>query len=268
MVPRRALPASAAPPGFSSMAQDLAAGRRTEIEETFGDLVRRAAALGADVPRAEFVYRLIVGPRAQPERSSGHPATGCRRVARRRPRAEQQQRAGRMKIVEVKTVRVEEYAEFIAVLLRTDSGLTASGRRASARVGRGLCPRVRCPRLLGQDPLTIEKHAKDLPSFYVTHGGTGVSTRAHSAVDIALWDLFGKVCEQPLYQLLGGKVRDSAPIYNTCGGYHYGKAEARHRGTSRPVARGQRPTPSPVRPATGALPGPGGCSCTTPTSWL
>jgi L-alanine-DL-glutamate epimerase-like enolase superfamily enzyme len=43
----------------------------------------------------------------------------------------------------------------------------------------------------------------------VTHGGTGVSTRAHSAVDIALWDLFGKVCDQPLYQLLGGKVLDN-----------------------------------------------------------
>ena len=76
-----------------------------------------------------------------------------------------------------------------------------------------------------QDPLTIERHAKDLPSFYVTHGGTGVSTRAHSAVDIALWDIFGKVCEQPLYQLLGGKVRELAPTSTTpCGGYHYGKA--------------------------------------------
>ena len=63
---RRALPAGDAPPGFSSMVQDLAAGRRTEIEETFGDLLRRARAQGTEVPRAEFVYRLISGLEPSP----------------------------------------------------------------------------------------------------------------------------------------------------------------------------------------------------------
>ena len=131
-----------------------------------------------------------------------------------------------MKITEVQTVRCEDYAEFIAVVLKTDSGLSGLGETCfgpesvEAYVHESVAPR-----LLGQDPLTIERHAKDLPAFYVTHGGTGISTRAHSAVDIALWDLFGKVCNQPLYQLLGGKVRDSTRIYNTCGGYQYGKAE-------------------------------------------
>jgi galactonate dehydratase len=144
-----------------------------------------------------------------------------------------------MKIIEVRTVRVEEYAEFIAVLLRTDDGLTGLGETCfgpesvEAYIHESVAPRI-----LGRDPLLIEAHARDLPAFYVTHGGTGISTRAHSAIDIALWDLFGKVCHQPLYQLLGGKVRDSARIYNTCGGYQYGKAEARYRGTSRPVSGG------------------------------
>ena len=49
------------PPGFSSIVQDLAAGRRTEIEETFGDLVRRAHACGLPVPRSELVYRIVGG---------------------------------------------------------------------------------------------------------------------------------------------------------------------------------------------------------------
>jgi len=48
-------------PGFSSLAQDLAAGRETEIEETFGDLVRRAHAHGVEVPRSELVYRIVTG---------------------------------------------------------------------------------------------------------------------------------------------------------------------------------------------------------------
>ena len=39
----------------------VAAGRRTEIEETFGDLVRRAHQHGVQVPRAELVYRIVSG---------------------------------------------------------------------------------------------------------------------------------------------------------------------------------------------------------------
>jgi galactonate dehydratase len=141
-----------------------------------------------------------------------------------------------MKIVGITTVRVEEYAEFIAVLVETDAGITGLGETCFGPESvEAYLHEAVAPRLLGQDPLAIERHAKDLPAFYVTHGGTGVSTRAHSAVDIALWDILGQACQQPLYQLLGGKVRETAPIYNTCGGYHYGKAEARHRGTSRPV---------------------------------
>jgi galactonate dehydratase len=155
-----------------------------------------------------------------------------------------------MKIIEVQTVRAEEYAEFLALVLKTDDGVTGLGETCFGPESvEAYIHESVAPRLLGTDPLTIERHAKNLPSFYVTHGGTGVSTRAHSAVDIALWDLFGKVCQQPLYQLLGGKVREQAPIYNTCGGYHYGQAEARYRGTSRPPTGGPVPSaPVPKGP--------------------
>ena len=37
-----------------------------------------------------------------------------------------------------------------------------------------------------------------------------------SAVDIAIWDLLGQYLGQPIYNLLGGRCRDSIPIYNTC----------------------------------------------------
>jgi 2-dehydropantoate 2-reductase len=49
------------PPGYSSIAQDLTAGRRTEVEETFGDFLRRAHAHGVPAPRAELVYRILTG---------------------------------------------------------------------------------------------------------------------------------------------------------------------------------------------------------------
>jgi len=48
-------------PSYSSMAQDVIAGRPTEVHQVFGDLVHRAAAAGVPVPRTRFAYALIAG---------------------------------------------------------------------------------------------------------------------------------------------------------------------------------------------------------------
>lgn len=142
-----------------------------------------------------------------------------------------------MKIVAVETIRVEAYPEFTALRVHTDEGVTGLGETCfGPEAVEAYVHESVAGRLIGTDPLAIERHAKELPSFYVTHGGTGVSTRAHSAVNIALWDILGKVCGQPLYQLIGGQFRESAPVYNTCAGYRYGRGEAKARGTSRSVA--------------------------------
>jgi L-alanine-DL-glutamate epimerase-like enolase superfamily enzyme len=76
------------------------------------------------------------------------------------------------------------------------------------------------PRLIGQDPLAIEARARDLTG-YLGWRGSGVETRGNSAVDIALWDVFGKAAGMPLHTALGGKSRDAIRIYNTCAGYQY-----------------------------------------------
>ncbi len=76
------------------------------------------------------------------------------------------------------------------------------------------------PYLLGKDPLRIEQHWHGLNGF-VGFNSTGVEMRARSAIDVALWDILGQVCRQPLYQLLGEIVRDRVPVYNTCAGYGY-----------------------------------------------
>ena len=55
----------------------------------------------------------------------------------------------------------------------------------------------------------------------MAQSSTGAEYRAASAIDIALWDIFGKVCNQPVHQMLGGLCRDKLRIYNTCAGYKY-----------------------------------------------
>lgn len=76
------------------------------------------------------------------------------------------------------------------------------------------------PRIIGRDALAIDAIARDLVS-YVGFRSTGVEARAASAVDIALWDLFGKSVDKPIVQMLGGWTRDRIRTYNTCAGAEY-----------------------------------------------
>lgn len=76
------------------------------------------------------------------------------------------------------------------------------------------------PQLIGRDPLAIDAIARDLTP-YVGFRSTGIEARAASAVDIALWDLFGKAVQKPIVQLLGGWTRDRIRTYNTCAGGRY-----------------------------------------------
>ena len=47
-----------------------------------------------------------------------------------------------------------------------------------------------------------------------------------SGIDIALWDIRGKVLSQPIYQLLGGKVRDDILLYTHPNSRNFGTDEA------------------------------------------
>ncbi|MCA9078380.1 MAG: mandelate racemase/muconate lactonizing enzyme family protein [Planctomycetaceae bacterium] len=77
-------------------------------------------------------------------------------------------------------------------------------------------------RLLGADAMAVESHWRFLYQRMTAFGGVGAELRALSAVDVALWDIRGQLCSQPVWRLLGGPVRDSVPVYNSCGGPAYG----------------------------------------------
>ena len=126
-----------------------------------------------------------------------------------------------MKIRALETVRIAERPNLIWVLVHTDEGLTGLGETffGAAAVQAHLHEYV-APRVMGCDPLAIEKLAAELTG-YVGFRSTGAEMRGNSAFDIALWDLFGKATGQPIAQLLGGFTRREIRTYNTCAGADY-----------------------------------------------
>jgi galactonate dehydratase len=126
-----------------------------------------------------------------------------------------------MKITAVETVRLGEFPNLIWVRLRTDEGVTGLGETfMGAAAVEAYIHESAAPKLIGRDPIQIEAINRSLIN-YLGWRGTGVETRGNSAIDIALWDLFGKAIGRPVCEALGGKSRDRIRVYNTCAGYKY-----------------------------------------------
>ena len=126
-----------------------------------------------------------------------------------------------MKITAVETVRLGEFPNLVWVRLRTDEGLTGLGETfMGAAAVEAYIHESAAPKLIGRDPIQIEAINTSLIN-YLGWRGTGVETRGNSAIDIALWDLFGKAIGRPVCEALGGKSRDRIRVYNTCAGYKY-----------------------------------------------
>ncbi|MGA2268871.1 MAG: mandelate racemase/muconate lactonizing enzyme family protein [Bryobacteraceae bacterium] len=117
----------------------------------------------------------------------------------------------RVKITNIRAMAIQNIAGNCLIRIDTDGGLTgygeagATGPMARARIEtmRGL--------LIGKDPLAIEVHFQNMTSLMHTY-------MAHiptiSGIDIALWDLAGKIIGAPVATLLGGPFRGSIPMYS------------------------------------------------------
>ncbi len=124
-------------------------------------------------------------------------------------------------ITQVETLRLDEFPNVLWVRLHCAGGPIGLGETFFiAAPVEAYIHDYAAPLLLGEDALRIEHLRKKLRP-YVGHQAPGAEIRGNSAIDIALWDLFGKVVGQPLYQLLGGRTREWVRTYNTCAGYRY-----------------------------------------------
>ena len=127
-----------------------------------------------------------------------------------------------MKITAIETIRLPDRPNLLFVQVHTDEGLVGLGETS-----RGPGPveaqihELSAPLLLGQDPLAIQKHNRALMATYLGFQSSSTEVRAASALDIALWDIFGQAVGQPIHQVLGGRTRDRIRVYNTCAGYNY-----------------------------------------------
>jgi len=126
-----------------------------------------------------------------------------------------------MRIMKLETIRIGAYPNLLYVRIYTDSGIIGLGETFFGPTAvESYLHETAAACLLGADPLSIEAINQKLKP-YVGSTSSGAEVRGNSAVDIALWDIFGKVTGQPIFQLLGGASRDDIPVYNTCAGYSY-----------------------------------------------
>jgi len=133
------------------------------------------------------------------------------------------------KIARLKTLRLLEFPHLIWLQLETDTGLIGLGETffAPAPVEAYLHENI-APYLIGKDPRDIELHDWRLRNVYVGAIDSGAETRGNSAVNIALWDLMGRALGEPVWRLLGGRIQEQVPVYNTCAGYGHIRATKRH----------------------------------------
>jgi D-galactarolactone cycloisomerase len=78
-----------------------------------------------------------------------------------------------------------------------------------------LLEQVYQPLLIGEDALAREVIWEKLYNWTRDYGQKGLTTAALSGINIALWDIAGKVADQPIYRLLGGPFRTEVQAYAT-----------------------------------------------------
>ncbi|RMF87568.1 MAG: mandelate racemase/muconate lactonizing enzyme family protein, partial [Nitrospinota bacterium] len=118
-----------------------------------------------------------------------------------------------MKITRIECLVLDR--QYLLVRVYTDEGLVGIGEcfRRQLPATKATIEEVLAPLLIGEDPLAIEALWNKMHDAVRMIGVHGFSATAMAGVDIALWDLKGKALGVPVYQLLGGKIRDKIRVY-------------------------------------------------------
>lgn len=133
-----------------------------------------------------------------------------------------------MKVSDIKAVELSLHNEEIVystawkkmngvlVMVETDEGITGIGesfRALSLDAVVSLIEGGLKRFVIGENPLNIEKLVYKMFQLSTYVGRTGITRHAIAGIEIALWDIFGKVNNVPIYQLLGGIFREKVKAY-------------------------------------------------------
>ena len=103
----------------------------------------------------------------------------------------------------------------VLVEIESDEGTTGVGLGGGGMAGVIAVKHYLSPLLIGDNPLDIERLWELMYRASYRYGQAGLMLMAISGIDLALWDLKGKVLNQPVWQILGGKAREHIPVYAT-----------------------------------------------------
>ena len=127
---------------------------------------------------------------------------------------------GQVIITDIRAMRLDD--GFCLIRVDTDAGISGYGEcgdndgdlvRAVIEVfakGGGRLPHLK---LIGKDPLAIGVHHHNMFHAFPQRGR---HLQVLSGIDMALWDLAGKLLQQPVSSLLGGRFRDEIELYSHC----------------------------------------------------
>jgi len=127
----------------------------------------------------------------------------------------------------------------VLVKLTADNGLVGWGEctRAADTAGIESAVRNMAPLVIGRDPWDKEAIHRDLGIYAVWAFQPMTGNFAFAGIDMALWDLCGKECGQPLYRMLGGAMREEVDYFYYM---EWGTPEAIDRQAKDGVKRGYR----------------------------
>lgn len=116
---------------------------------------------------------------------------------------------------------------FTIVKVKTDTGYTGIGYTSNGAGGKAtkcMIEEYITPKVIGRSPFENEVIWNEIFTYLRGVGRKGLTFCALSAIDIALWDLKGKILDMPLYQLLGGE-KVPVPVYGSGGWTSYSDDE-------------------------------------------
>lgn len=109
------------------------------------------------------------------------------------------------------------WGEFLFLEVTTDEGISGWGEITTTTklANRALCTMLKQIGnvLAGEDPTHIERLWHKVFRSFTYMGSRGAAVECVSGIDIALWDILGKKMDKPIYELLGGPVRDEIALY-------------------------------------------------------